>query len=107
MRRPYVLEIELSAQAEQPRSQHARRRRPCGTERRAVGEVVVRVQRVDDVEVEVGPRPSESEDLADAEIELIDAITELRVRLQDVDCDSAGGRPDECTPERRTRGIEH
>ena len=47
---------------------------------------------------------TESEDLSESEIELVDPVTELRVRLDQVDTDGRHLR--QWTPKRRTRGWQ-
>src|SRR4029453_4483772 len=73
---------------------------------RAVPEVVVRVQSIDDVQIERRAGDSKPQDLADPKIELVDPVAELRVRLDQID----GGGGHLCqrstqSRERRTRDL--
>src|SRR6185369_4375840 len=84
-----VSEIELQAQLREAR-RHLRRRsepRAAGDERLVVAQDRRGVQQVVDVDADRRPRASEPEDLAQPEIDFVDAIAVEDARLDDVDGD--------------------
>src|SRR6266545_2592229 len=91
-------EVELEDDLRKPRVQDLLRLLPA-VERRVHAEHGIRVQRVVEIEADVEPRAAGTQNLADAEIELIQAFTIHRARFDEVHVDVARAAG-ERTPER-------
>src|SRR2546423_5992711 len=79
-------EVQLDYHLRKPRVQDFLRLLPA-VERRVHGEHGVGVQRVIEIDTRVEPRAAETQNLADAEIELIQPLAVHRARLDEVHFD--------------------
>ena len=79
-----LLEIDLPADPREACIHDGRRPQPGVAERLEIALRDIRVHQVEDVDADLCPRVSESQNLGDAEIDLVDPIAEDRLRWDEI-----------------------